>query len=188
MKQRPGIFTLLFACCPFFIPDCLAAESSTEPSAPQWQHGLSIYGEFKYPPGFEYFATVNPEAPSGGRLVRSLGYSFNNFTPIIDNGLLAPGGDTIAEPILYDSLLRLSADELGVSYGSLAEFIAVSDDMTEVRMKLRPQARWHDGVAVTSLDVKFTFEHIRDNGGAGLKMIFLPIKQVEVISDSEVHF
>jgi microcin C transport system substrate-binding protein len=188
MKQRPGVLILLFVWCTFLVADCLAAESGAEPAAPYWQHGLSIYGEFKYPPGFKHFATVNPEAPSGGRLVRSLGYSFNNFTPIIDNGLLAPGGDTIAEPILYDSLLRLSADELGVSYGSLAEFIAVSDDMTEVRMKLRPQARWHDGVAVTSLDVKFTFEHIRDNGGAGLKMIFLPIKQVEVISDSEVHF
>jgi microcin C transport system substrate-binding protein len=188
MKQRPGILILLFACSPFLIPDCLAAESSAEPAAPHWQHGLSIYGEFKYPPGFQHFDTVNPDAPSGGRLVRSLGYSFNNFTPIIDNGLLAPGSDTIAEPILYDSLLKLSADELGVSYGSLAEFIAVSDDMTEVRMKLRPQARWHDGVAVTALDVKFTFEHIRDNGSAGLKMVFLPIKQVEVISDKEVHF
>ena len=188
MKQRPGILILLFACCPFLFPDRLSAESSVDVATPHWQHGLSIYGEFKYPPGFKHFDTVNPEAPSGGRLVRSLGYSFNNFTPIIDNGLLAPGGDTIAEPILYDSLLRLSADELGVSYGSLAEFIAVSDDMTEVRMKLRPEARWHDGMPITSLDVKFTFEHIRDNGIAGLKMVFLPIKQVEVISDSEVHF
>ena len=55
-------------------------------------------------------------------------------------------------------------------------------------MQLRQQARWHDGVPVTSLDVKFTFEHIRDNGMAGLKVFFLPLKQVEVISDREVHF
>ena len=188
MKQRPGILILLFACCPFLIPDCLAAEPGAKAAGPHWQHGLSIYGEFKYPPGFTHFDTVNPDAPSGGRLARSLGYSFNNFTPIIDKGLLAPGGDTLVEPILYDSLLRASADELGVSYGSLAEFIAVSDDMTEVRMQLRQQARWHDGVPVTSLDVKFTFEHIRDNGMAGLKVFFLPLKQVEVISDREVHF
>lgn len=121
-------------------------------------------------------------------MVRSLGYSFNNFTPLINKGLLAPGGDTLVEPILYDSLLRFSADELGVSYGSLAEFIAVSEDMTEVRMKLRSEARWHDGVPVTSLDVKFTFEHIRDNGIAGLKVFFLPLKQVDMINDREVRF
>jgi microcin C transport system substrate-binding protein len=188
MKQRPDILILLFAWCAFLFADSLAAESSAEAAAPHWQHGLSIYGEFKYPPGFTHFDTVNPDAPKGGRLVRPLSYSFNNFTPLIDSGLRAPGSDTLVEPILYDSLLRFSADELGVSYGSLAEFIAVSDDMTEVRMQLRPEARWHDGTPVTSLDVKFTFEHIRDNGIAGLKVFFLPLKQVEVINDSEVHF
>lgn len=188
MIQRPGILILLFACCFFIFPSRLTAESNAEAAAPHWQHGLSIYGEFKYPPGFKHFDYVNPDAPKGEQLVRSLGYSFNNFTPLINKGLLAPGGDTLVEPILYDSLLRFSADELGVSYGSLAEFIAVSEDMTEVLMKLRSEARWHDGVPVTSLDVKFTFDHIRDNGIAGLKVFFLPLKQVDMINDREVRF
>jgi microcin C transport system substrate-binding protein len=179
---------LLFTGCSILIADRVAAEPDPEAATPHWQHGLSFYGEFKYPAGFKHFDTVNPDAPKGGRLVRSLGYSFNSFTPLIAKGLLAPGSDTLVEPILYDSLLRLSADELGVNYGSLAEFIAVSNDMTEVRMRLRPEAHWHDGTPITSLDVKFTFEHIGDYGIAGIKAFFKSLRQVDMISDREVRF
>ena len=30
-----------------------------------WQHGLSFFGDFKYPPGFSHFDYVNPDAPKG---------------------------------------------------------------------------------------------------------------------------
>ena len=36
----------------------------------QCQHGLSFFGDFKYPPGFSHFDYVNPDAPKGGRLAR----------------------------------------------------------------------------------------------------------------------
>src|SRR4029453_15253495 len=32
-----------------------------------WPHGLSLFGELKYPPDFPHFAYVNPDAPKGGR-------------------------------------------------------------------------------------------------------------------------
>ena len=128
MKQRPGILILLFACCPFLIPDCLAAEPGAKAAGPHWQHGLSIYGEFKYPPGFTHFDTVNPDAPSGGRLARSLGYSFNNFTPIIDKGLLAPVATLLLNrscTILCSGLLRMnSGSVMGVSLNSL-QFLTI---------------------------------------------------------------
>src|SRR4051812_30085365 len=28
-----------------------------------WKHGLSLFGELKYPPGFKHFDYVNPRAP-----------------------------------------------------------------------------------------------------------------------------
>ena len=33
---------------------------------PTWRHGLSLFGEVKYPPDFRRFDYVNPDAPKGG--------------------------------------------------------------------------------------------------------------------------
>ena len=187
MRGLYGILILLYACCVVLFPRGLAAEPG-DSAAHDWQHGLSFYGDFKYPPGFHHFDYVNPDAAKGGRLVRAIGFSFNSFTPFIGKGIWAPGLDVIDSPSLYDSLLRASGDEIGVYYGSLAERIAVSDDMTEVCMQLRPEARWHDGVPVTARDIKFTFEYIRDHGSGGAKVAFLSLKQVDVISEREVRF
>ena len=35
----------------------------------QFQHGVSFFGEFKYPSDFEHFDFVNPDAPKGGRVI-----------------------------------------------------------------------------------------------------------------------
>ena len=32
----------------------------------QWRHGLSLFGELKYPQAFKHFDYVNPNAPKGG--------------------------------------------------------------------------------------------------------------------------
>ena len=149
------------------------------------KHGVSYFGDFKYPPGFEHFDYVNPDAPKGGTLVRPIGASFNNFTPFIAKGVSAPGITVIGEQVIYDSLMRPSAGEIGVYYGNLAECIAVNDDVTEVRMLLRRQARWHDGVPVTARDVKFTFEHIRDHAFPGVKAAYQTIEEVVVLGDRE---
>ncbi len=31
-----------------------------------WRHGLSLFGELKYPAGFKHFDYVNPSAPKAG--------------------------------------------------------------------------------------------------------------------------
>ena len=33
---------------------------------PAWRHGVSLFGDLKYPAGFEHFDYVNPNAPKGG--------------------------------------------------------------------------------------------------------------------------
>ena len=152
-----------------------------------WQHGLSFFGDFKYPPGFSHFDYVNPDAPKGGRLVLAFGRAFNSFTPFIAKGIRATGVAVIGQMTLYDSLMWPSGDEVGVFYGNLAKEIKVAGDMMSVNLRLRPEARWHDGVPVTARDIKFTFEHIRDNGAPGVKAAFLSIDQVDVIGEREVR-
>ena len=153
----------------------------------EWRHGISFFGDFKYPPGFPHFDHVNPNAPKGGRLVLPVG-TFNSFTTFIAKGLGAPGIGVIGQMTLYDPLMWPSDDEVGVYYGNLAEQIAISPDSTQLRMRLREEAHWHDGVPVTARDVAFTLAHIKANAFQGVKAAFASIKRVEVVGEREVLF
>lgn len=72
-------------------------------------HGVSTFGELKYPPDFQHFDYVNPDAPRGGTMsFRGTGASqtFDSLNPFILKGEPAQG-----LTLLYDSLLSGSADE-----------------------------------------------------------------------------
>ena len=48
-----------------------AAEATDQSRA--WRHGVSLFGELKYPAGFERFDYVNPDPPKLGLTPRGLG-------------------------------------------------------------------------------------------------------------------
>src|SRR4051794_16264692 len=55
--------------------------------------GYAVWGEFRYPPGFDHFAYVNPQAPKGGelRLTPSVRTSnFDKLNPYILKGQEPP--------------------------------------------------------------------------------------------------
>src|SRR6266511_1655442 len=57
---------------PLFAGSAYAQERNGERNL-EWRHGLSLFGELKYPAGFKHFDYVNPNAPKGGRR-HDLGY------------------------------------------------------------------------------------------------------------------
>ncbi|WP_322516267.1 extracellular solute-binding protein [Rhodopseudomonas palustris] len=123
-----------------------------------WRHGLSLFGELKYPPGFKRFDYVNPDAPKGGAARQiSLG-TFDNFNLAVAGvkGNIAP-----AVGYLYETLMTQSQDEVGTEYGLLAESAAHPDDFSWVVYRLRADARWHDGKPVTADDVVFSFDSLK---------------------------
>lgn len=120
----------------------------------QFRHGISFFGDFKYPPDFAHFDFVNPDAPKGGRVVYGMRGTFDSFTPLIRKGIRPAGMAIVGKwQFLYDRLLEYSDDEAGVHYSRLAESIAVSEDFTRVRVRLRTNAYWHDGAPITVKDV-----------------------------------
>ena len=155
-----------------------------------FKHGVSFFGEFKYPPGFEHFDYVNPDAPKGGMMVLATDDPWNSFTPYLNKGIVAPGvqHDFGSNPFFYDGLFTASDDEIGTFYGNLAGGVAISDDFTQVRVRLRPEARWHDGVPVTARDVRFTFEHIAENSAFNLQSAFGMVDSVEIHGDFDLTF
>jgi microcin C transport system substrate-binding protein len=68
-------------------------------------------------------------------------------------GALAVGID-----LNYDTLLVAALDEVSSGYGLLAEAVSYPDDFSSASFKLRAEAKWHDGTAVTPEDVIFSFE------------------------------
>ena len=160
---------------------------------PTFKHGVSFFGEFKYPPEFEHFDYVNPDAPKGGMLVLESNSNWRAFNP---EGVATPGMGIImgSTPILYDTLFIPADDELGTFYGNLAQAVMVADDFTSVRIRLRPQARWHDGKPVTARDVVFTFDYLRDKleqprkTRDNLQSAYSVIESMEVHDDRELTF
>ena len=125
-----------------------------------WRHGLSLFGDLKYPAGFKHFDYVNPNAPKGG-VVRLGGFgTFDNFNLVVSGvkGTIAAGLNDI-----YDTLMVPASDEVSTEYGLLAEAVSHPDDFSWVTYRLRPGAKWHDGKPVTPDDVIFSLQAFQKN-------------------------
>ena len=118
-----------------------------------WRHGLSLFGDLKYPAGFKQFDYVNLNAPKGGVVRLSALGTFDNFNPVVGGvkGSLAGGID-----LVLDTLMATSMDEVATGYGLLAESVSFPPDFSSVTYRLRANAKWHDGKPVTPDDVIFS--------------------------------
>ncbi|PWV36290.1 MAG: hypothetical protein DJ555_08210 [Desulfurococcaceae archaeon] len=86
---------------------------------------------------------------------------------------------------VYDSLVRLGPDGKPVPW--LAESVAVVSP-TSVDVKIRSNAKFHDGKPVTAEDVKFSFDYYIANNFAYFRPYFRNIDRVEVINSTAVRF
>ena len=128
---------------------------ATAQQADEWRHGLSLFGEVKYPAGFKHFDYINPQAPKGGTVRMIAVGTFDNFNMAVSGvrGSLSAGLN-----LLYSSLMADAMDEVSTEYGLLAEAVRHPPDFSSVTYRLRAEARWHDGRPVTVDDVIFSLE------------------------------
>ena len=172
-----NVFLLLALAC---LPPALADGQG------QWQHGVSRFDEFRYDPDFEHFDYANPDAPKGGTLVLPTSLDYTSFTPFQPLGLPATGA--AAPGMLYDGLFVRANDEVFSIYGNLASRVKFADDLSEVRVQLRPEAYWHDRVPITAKDVLFTFDHLLNNSTSAIRAALSIIESVEILGEREVVF
>lgn len=131
-----------------------AAQSEEQP----WRHGLSLFGDVKYPAGFKHFDYVNPQAPKAG-VVRMIAIgTFDNFNMAVSGvrGQLSAGLN-----LIYNTLMVEALDEVSTEYGQLAESVRHPPDFSSVTYRLRADARWHDGKPVSVDDVIFSLESFK---------------------------
>ena len=140
------------------VPAIAPAHAQSATGDMVWRHGLSLFGDVKYPADFKRFDYVNPDAPKGGvaRMI-SIG-TFDNFNIAVAGvkGSIAPSA-----ALIYETLMTRSQDEIATEYGLLAEAASHPDDFSWVTYRLRNEARWHDAKPVTPEDVIFSIEVLK---------------------------
>ncbi|MEM6587839.1 MAG: extracellular solute-binding protein [Pseudomonadota bacterium] len=124
----------------------------------------------------------NRKLPSGGVLRQAAVGSFDTL-----NTMVFPSSVPATLRFTQDSLLVSDSVEIATFYGLLAKRFDVSDDFSEVRVELDPEARWHDGTAVTARDVEFTFSAALENAGPDLRRALGDVS-IEIIDDTTLRF
>jgi microcin C transport system substrate-binding protein len=151
---------------------------------PVWRHGLSLFGDLKYPPDFKQFDYANAAAPKGGVVRQTAIGTFDNFNTAVAGvkGSLAIGID-----LIYDTLLVSALDEVSTEYGLLAEAVSHPEDFSSATYRLRTQAKWHDGWPVTPDDVIFSFNAFRKYSPQ-LAAYYRHVVKVEKTGEREIAF
>lgn len=149
-------------------------------------HGLSIFGSLKYAPGFKHFDYVNPNAPKGGKFsFTAPDWLFNQNPQTFNtlNGFVLKGDAPPRIELLFDTLMVRAIDEPDALYCHLAQSVSLSPDGSRLSVRLRPDARFHDGSPVTVEDVVFSYQIIMEKGHPNLTEALKDIEKIETEPD-----
>ncbi len=150
-------------------------------------HGLSSFGELKYPAAFPYFDYVEPQAPRGGRFSAQLTNTFGNqafdtfdtLNPYVFRGNGAAGIN-----LTFDSLMVRALDEPDALYGLVARAVEIGADGLTYRFFLRPQACFHDGSVLTAKDAAFSLTVLKDKGHPTIALVLRDLAEAKDEDDT----
>lgn len=143
----------------------VAAQS--QPTEAAEHHGISAFGDLKYPANFSHFDYVSPKAPKGGvfsqigpgTIYNQNQNTFNSLQSYILKGDAAQGMERT-----FATLMARADDEPDAMYGLAARAVVISPDGLTYRFLMRPEARFHDGTRLTAHDVAFSLNTLKDKG------------------------
>jgi microcin C transport system substrate-binding protein len=151
------------------------------------QTALTMHGAPKNPPGFTHYSYANPDAPKGGTLKQAVIGTFDTLNPFTLKGkppaALGPGPS-----LVYDRLTDRSWDEPFTLYPLIAKSWDIPDDRSSITIHIDPRARFHDHTAITSDDLKFSFETLRDHGRPNMRRVYQLVSDVRAIDDRTIKF
>jgi len=147
-------------------------------------HGISTFGDLKYPADFRHLDYVNPDAPKGGEIsIWSFG-GFDSMNPYSVKGRAAG-----LSSIFYESLLEGVADEVGASYCLLCETLEYPPGREWVIFNLRPEAKFSDGSPLTAEDVLFSYQLFLDKGLTDFRAVLSQqVESAEVLGPHRIRF
>ncbi len=128
---------------------------------------------------------IIPEPVRGGIYTEALIGSPQRYNPLLDS---FNSVDRDVDKLIFSGLLSIG--ENGIPESDLAESWGISQDGKTYNFELRPNILWHDGNPLTTADILFTIELIRQGGEivpADLKEFWNNV-EVEALSDTTIQF
>jgi microcin C transport system substrate-binding protein len=152
-------------------------------------HGISAFGDLKYPADFKQFDYVNANAPKGGvfshvaatRVFNQNSLTFNSLNSFILKGDAAQGIE-----LTFASLMARALDEPDAMYGLAARAVLISPDRLTYRFLLRPATQFHDGSPLTAHDVAFSLQILREKGHPIVQQLLRDCASVQALDDTTV--
>jgi microcin C transport system substrate-binding protein len=140
-----------------------AAKAAESPE----RHGISAFGDLKYPADFKQFDYVNPHAPKGGvfsqvaptKIFNQGLLTFNSLNSFILKGDAAQGME-----FTFASLMARALDEPDAMYGLAAHAVQISPDRLAYRFLMRRGITFHDGSPLMAQDVAFSLQLLKEKG------------------------
>lgn len=150
-------------------------------------HGISVFGDLKYPADFHHFDYVNPAAPKGGMFslipsVRAYNQSYQTFNSL--NAYILKGDGAQGMDMTFAPLMVRANDEPDAMYGLVAKSVQISPDKLTYRFTLRPEARFNDGSKLTAHDAAFSLTTLKTKGHPLIVVQMRDMVKAEALDDA----
>ena len=150
-------------------------------------HGLSAFGDLKYPADFSHFDYVRPDAPKGGffslipptRAYNQSFFTFNSLNAFVLKGEGAQGMD-----MTFASLMARASDEPDAMYGLAAKSVQISPDGLTYRFTMHPGARFHDGSKLAAQDAAYSLTVLKEKGHPLIVVQLRDMVKAEAVDDA----
>src|SRR6266853_1909288 len=152
-------------------------------------HGISAFGDLKYPADFKRFDYVNPNAPKGGvfshvapsRIFNQNLLTFNSLNSFILKGDAAQGME-----LTFASLMTRAQDEPDAMYGLAAHAVQISPDRLSYRFLMQRGIKFHDGSPLTANDVAFSLQVLKEKGHPIVQQLLRDFAGAQAPDDASV--
>lgn len=153
------------------------------------KHGLSAFGELKYPADFTHFDYVRSDAPKTGTFSQTpsqilFNQNFTTFNSL--NSFVFRGDAAAGMELTFATLMVRAFDEPDALYGNAAISVATSADGLAYRFRLRPEAKFHDGTRLTAGDVAFSLMILKEKGHPMISELLRDLDTAEAVADDVV--
>jgi microcin C transport system substrate-binding protein len=153
------------------------------------RHGMSAFGDLKYPANFKHYDYVNVNAPKGGvfsqvgsnRVFNQNFLTFNSLNIFILKGDGAQGME-----LTFASLMARAFDEPDALYGLAARAVQISADGLTYRFLMRPGITFNDGSPLTAHDVAFSLKTLKEKGHPIAQQLLRDLAGAEASDDATV--
>jgi microcin C transport system substrate-binding protein len=166
-----------------------AAQGQPGEEAPTAKHGMSAFGDLKYPADFKHFDYVDPNAPKGGVFsfvgsTRGFNQNFLTFNSL--NSYILKGDGAQGMDLTFASLMVRAEDEPDSMYGLAARAVEISPDGLIYRFAMRPGAKFHDGSPITAHDVAFSLQVLKEKGHPIAQILLRDFAGAEAVDEATV--